>query len=273
MANRYAKKMTMEVGIHCADTQDLIDSMLDVTPVGDIWGIGKEHQKLLLNHGFKTAGDLIKAPQEWIRKQLSVKGQRLLAELKGVSCVQWNEQAPPKKNICTSRSFGKLIRSKKEVQQAVASHTASCGAKLRKEGSCARKIHVFIQTNSHRTHDAQYFHSITLELPVATNSTAELIKYAMKALAIIYKDGYNYQKTGVIVMELVPASEIQLGLFDTVKRKQDEVLMHTVDNLNVAYGKDMVRFSTQGYGKSWKLRQEHLSQSYTTRFDQIKEVL
>jgi DNA polymerase V len=272
MANRYAKKMTMDVQVHCADTQYLIDCLLQFTPVGEIWGIGTENEKLLLKEGFKTAADLVKAPEEWIRKALTVKGQRLLTELKGISCMPFTAERPAKKAIATTRSFGKLIASKKEVQQALATHTASCGAKLRKEGSCARKLHVFIQTDNYRTQDAQLSHSITMELPVATNCTPELIRCAMKALELIYKDGYNFKKTGVIAMELVPAPSVQMGLFDMVNRKRDEKLMHTLDNINVAYGKDTVRFSTQGYGKEWKLRQEHLSKPYTTRFDQIKEV-
>jgi DNA polymerase V len=272
MANRYAKKMTLEVGVHCADTQDEIDILLNFTPAGDIWGIGSEHEKFLIKHGFKTAADLAKAPEEWIRKELSVKGQRLLTELKGTSCITFTEVKPPKKAIATTRSFGKLISSKKEVQQAVATHTASCAAKLRKEGSCARKLHVFIQTDNFRTQDAQLAHSITMELPVATNSTPELIRYAMKALDLIYKEGYNFKKTGVVALELVPAPSVQMGLFDGVNRKRDEKLMRAVDNINVSYGKETVRHAVQGYARDWKLRQEHLSKPYTTRFDQIKKV-
>jgi DNA polymerase V len=272
MANKYAKKMTMEVGVHCADTPDLIDILLNFTPVGDIWGIGLEHEKFLVHHGFKTAADLVKAPEEWIRKELSVKGQRLLYELKGIACMEITEVKDFKKAIATTRSFGKLINTKKEVQQALATHTASCGAKLRRERSCARKLHVFIQTDNFRTQDAQYAQSITLEMPVATNSTRELIGYTMKALDLIYREGYNYKKTGVIAQELVPAPALQMGLFDGVNRKKDEKLMQVLDNINVAYGNDAVRYSVQGYGKDWKLRQKHLSKVYTTRFDEIKGV-
>jgi DNA polymerase V len=272
MANRYVKKQWIESGVYYAGTPEIVDRLLNFTPVGNIWGIGKEHETFLITHGFITAADLVKAPEEWIRKELSVKGQRLLTELKGTSCMEFTEVKAPKKNIATTRSFGKLITSKKEVQQALASHTASCGAKLRKERSCARKLHVFIQTDNFRTQDKQYAPSITIELPVATNSTPELIRYALKALELIYKDGYNYKKTGVIALELIPAPSVQMGLFDGVNRKKEETLMQALDNINVSYGRDAVRYSVQGYGKEWKLRQEHLSPCYTTHFDQIKEV-
>ena len=272
LANKYAKKMTMEVGVHCADTPDLIDILLHFTPVGDIWGVGTEHEKFLIKHGFKTAADLVKAPEEWIRKHLSVKGLRLLTELKGTPCIEFVEEKPAKKAVATVRSFGKLIKSKKEVQQALAAHTASCGAKLRKEGSCARKLKVFIETDNYRTQDPQLSHSIVINLPVGTNSTSELIRYAMKALDMLYQQGYNFKKTGVEALEMVPASSVQLGLFDGVNRKRDEKLMQAVDNINVSYGKETVRHAVQGYGKEWRLRQQHLSNAYTTRFDQLKEV-
>jgi DNA polymerase V len=272
MANRYAKKKQQKTGVYCADTEDAVHRMLQHTNVGAIWNIGKQHEQFLLLNGFQTAADLLQAPEEWIRKNLSVKGQRLLNELKGIPCLVWEEKPPPKKNICTARSFGRLITTKRELQQAVATHTASCGSKLRSEGSCAQKLHVFIQTNIHRAVDKQYFQSITLELPVATNSTKELIHYAMKGLGAIFKEGYNYQKAGVMVLDLVPQETTQMGLFDTEDRKKDKVLMQTLDSVNKAFGKDAVRFGVQGYGKAWKLKQEKLSPCFTTRIDSLMKV-
>jgi DNA polymerase V len=184
-------------------------------------------------------------------------------------CIKWEEQTHTRKNICTSRSFGKLITAKTEVKQAVAKFTASCGEKLRREKTCARKVHVFIQTNPHRPTDPQYFQSITLELPVASNLTSELMKYSMRGLEMIFQPGYHYQKAGVMVLDLVPASEIQLGLFDKENRGRDQKLMDSLDKVNKAFGKDRVRFGVQSYGTSWKLKQGNLSPCYTTRLDQI----
>jgi hypothetical protein len=39
----------------------------------------------------------------------------------------------------------------------------------------------------------------------------------LKALDIIYKDGYKYLKCGVIVMDLVPDSQVQGDLFNSAK--------------------------------------------------------
>ena len=154
--------------------------MLAFTGVGDVWGIGPQYAALLKKHGFHTALDLTGAPEEWIRKEMSVVGQRLYQELKGIPCIRWEEEAPAKKNICTSRSFGKLIARKNELKQAVAKFTSSCAEKLRREKTCARRLEVFIQTNPHKPELPQYFQSIELQLPVPTQLTTELMKYSMR---------------------------------------------------------------------------------------------
>jgi DNA polymerase V len=269
MANRYAKKTRPDEGVFCADEPWKINDLLQCTPVADVWGIGKEHAQRLNQKGFFTAAHFVKAPEDWVRKEMAVVGLRTQKELKGTTCIKWEEQARAKKNICTSRGFGKLTTCKKEVQQAVATFTSSCAQKLRRQNSCATKIHVFVQTNVHRRQDEQYFHSIELDILSPTNSTKELLKYAMTALNIIYKPGYKYNKTGVMVLDLVPASQVQLSLFETAGREKDKKAMEAVDSVNNAFGSDVVRMARQEFNKKWKLRQQHLSPCYTTRFDQL----
>lgn len=273
MANRFAKKKMPEVGVFNANSKNLIADMLQFTKVGDVWGIGKQHASFLNKNGFYTAADLVNAPEEWIRKKMSVVGQRTLNELKGISCIKWEENPPARKNICTSRSFGQLISTKTEIQQAVAKFTASCGEKLRRENSCAKKLHVFIQTNPHRNMDQQYFQSITMELPVPTNSTNELMRYSMSGLNMIFRPGYNYQKAGVMMLDLISGGEIQLGLFDTQNRRRDKQLMQTLDEVNKSFGKDVVRYGVHAYGNKWKLRQNNLSPCYTTKLDQLPKAM
>lgn len=272
MANKFAKKRKKAVGVHLAIDQPQIDELLNQTPVGDIWGIGGQYSKFLEQNNITTAADLLKAPEEWVRRTMTVVVQRLIYELKGIRAIKLEDLPPPKKNICTSRSFGTLLSTHQQLQSPVASHAATCARKLRKEKSCATKIHVFVQTNPFRSGDQQYFGGITIPLNVASNSSSELIKFAMKALSLVYKPGYNYQKCGVMVLDLVPEQTIQLGLFDKRDREKDEKLMKALDKANKALGKDMVRYGSHGYGQHWKLKASKLSPCYTTRLDQIMNV-
>jgi DNA polymerase V len=269
MANRWAKKHVKETGIYVLDTREKLLHVLSQTPVEDIWGIGGQQTKRLKINGIHTALDLSRANDAWIQKELQVVGARLVNELRCIPSIPWEDSPPAKKNICTSRSFGKLLTDKSLIAQATASYAAKCAAKLRGQQSCAKLVHVFIHTNIHKADEPQYFRSINLELPVATNSTKEVIHYALRGLDIIYQEGYRFKKTGVIVMDIVPESQVQMGLFDSFNRSKDKKLMRALDGVNTAFGRDLVRFAAQGYSKEWHLRAQKCSKQYTTNINDI----
>jgi DNA polymerase V len=271
MANRFAKKKRRDIGVHWAANERLVEEMLDATEVADIWGIGSSYATLLLRNGFKTALDLVKAPEEWIRKTMTVKGQRLLNELKGIPSIEWEFEQAAKKNICTSRSFGNLLSDKNEIKEALCNYAATCALKLRQQKSCCKKVHVFIQTNPHKTEDKQYARSITIDLAIASNNSTDIIKYATKGFDIIFKEGYSYLKCGVIVMDLVPVTQVQGSLFATPGKK-GKTLMEAMDKVNKALGKETVRLAIQGFEKRYRLKAEHLSPCYTTNINHILKV-
>jgi len=269
LANHFTKKHRKHVGVHLIASTDQAEALLQQSAIGDVWGIGPQHEQLLLENGVQTAADFIKLPEDWVRNNMSVVGLRLMFELRGIPAIKWEDIPPPKKNICTARSFGRLLTNFRDVQQAVAAHAASCAQKLRHENSCATKVHVFIETSPHRKEDKQHMASVTVRLNVATSSSSEIIKFAMHALKMIFQRGHNYMKAGVMVLDLVPQDNIQLGLFDTRDRQKDNRLMKQLDSTNKSFGKNIVRYGTQGYGRNWQLRQAHLSPCYTTRLDHI----
>lgn len=270
MANRYAKKTQKKIGVYSLDTPEKIKEVLAWTEIADVWGIGGQHSRRLKWMGINTAADFIeKLNPDWVRKNMTVVGERMLNELKGIPSIQWEEIMKPKKGICTARSFGKLLSEKKDIEEALANYAANCAVKLRKQKSCTGTLHIFIQTNIHRTQDKQYSRSITLKMPVPTSSSIEIVRYAFKGLDIIYKPGYNYKKTGIIVTDIIPDTQVQSSFFDTVNREKDARVMKTLDSVNNRFGKDLVKLAAQGYTKKWKLRQERLSPCYTTNIDQV----
>jgi nucleotidyltransferase/DNA polymerase involved in DNA repair len=116
-------------------------------------------------------------------------------------------------HIRSSRSLDELATFLKDIQQPLAAHAAVCARQLKAEQRAARRIHVYIQTNPFYTKDKQCLAAVTLPLPTATNSSSELIKYAMRALQMIYQPGFKYQKCGVMAVDLVPQETHQLDLF------------------------------------------------------------
>lgn len=270
MANRFAKKTKKHTGVHIIDTPEKVIEVLRFTDVEDIWGVGRQYAAMLRRNGFNNAFDLSVAPAAWIRKNMSVVGLRLLNELQGVPCIEWELEPPAKKNICVARSFGQLLSQRDDVMEALANYTAIAALKLRKQHSCASGMQVFVQTNAFRTQDKQYYRSITVPFGVATNTTSELLHYARMALERIWKEGFNFKKVGIILIDLVPEEMIQYGLYDRRDRSRDRRLMNAVDSINRQLGgRDIVRFATQGYSRKWRLRQEKLCPCYTTRLEDV----
>ena len=89
----------------------------------------------------------------------------------------------------------------------------------------------------------------------------------------MYRSDCVYKKAGVLVGRTVPESQVQLSLFDTLDRDKRREVNSVVDTINRKMGRDKVKLAVQGSGRKWKLKQEKLSPCYTTRFEDMLEVV
>jgi DNA polymerase V len=272
MANRYAKKQKLLNGVFAVFTANEITELLKKTAIGDVWGIGSMHRKRLEQIGIKTAHDFTLLPKGWVKRNMTVVGERMWYELKGEKAVEWLPPRDEKKAICTARSFGQLLSDEKPIREAVANHAFSCSQKLRRQKSAAESVYVFLQTNTHRLQDRQLSTSIRIILPFATNHSDRIIQAALDGLKKIYRNGYNFKKAGVMVLDLVPENSAQTNLFEETIHPEKMVLMERIDNINCAYGKNTVIFGAQGMERKWKLKQEKLSPCYTTKWSDLKRL-
>lgn len=271
IANHIAKKHRIN-GVFVLEGEDLLRRALNYFPVEDIWGIGRQSAKFLQNRGIKTALQLSQCDESWVKRNLTISGLKIVNELKGIPCIPLDDTPPPKKNICTSRSFGSEVHSLNELRESVSSFASMCASKLRKQKSVAKKVSVFIYTNPFKVDRKQYNGYKVLELPTATNDTLEIVKMALKGLESIYRKDCIYKKAGVIVHDTSPESQLQLNIFDKVDRVKRKSLMKAYDSINHRMGRDTVRLTVQGYDRKWRMKQEQLSPCYTTRMTEILEV-
>ena len=268
VANQIAKKSSVD-GIHILEGDKDITKALKQFPVADLWGIGRRYARKLKGLKINTALEFRNLNENWVRKNMSVNGVRLQKELKGEKCFDLEIMSQRKKNICTSRSFGKEIQSYTRLVEALSSFASSCAMKLRLQKSCCSNISVFILTNPHNSNIEQQHSYLTLQFDTPTSDSMEIVKMAVKGLKMIYKKGVTYKKAGVIVGNTTPNNQVQMSLFDKIKRNKRKRLMNSVDKINALMGRNTVRIASQGYGRKWKLRQERLSPCYTTCFSDI----
>ena len=270
IANKIAKKFPEKTrGVYVIDKQKRVKA-LKWTKIEDVWGIGRRFSKKLLSIGVKTAFDFTELPDQFIRAELSIVGLRLKHELEGRPALEL-DRVKNKKTIATTRSFKNDISDLSELKERISTFADSCSVKLRKQNSHCNLLMVFIQTNSHRKEHKQYSKNINIKLPYPTNSSITISKYATKALEAIYKQGYKFKKVGVIVMGITPKDARQLKLFLN-ENPRHEGLMETIDKVNNHYGYKLLKLGSQNPKRTWILRQEKLSNKYTTSWNELLEV-
>jgi DNA polymerase V len=272
IANRLAKKDVSASGVYVLNSAAGIQAALKATAVEDIWGIGRRYAAFLYQSGIENAWQLREANESWVKQRMSVVGQRLHMELRGISCLPLEILSPPKKMVGSSRSFVKPLTTLSALQEAVATYVSRVGEKLRKQRSCAQLITVFIRTNRFSKDAVQYGNARSIQMPVPTDHTPELIRYAFQALELIYREGFSYKKAGILVGGLVPAYDCQQQLFDQLDRKKAIKAMQAMDEINSKLGRFKVRSAAMGFAKQGETRQNDLSPNYTSKWNDILEV-
>ena len=267
VANRIAKKQT-DNGVFDIRSQEVQDKILRTLDVEKIWGIARRWAERLNRIGIHKASELRDASPTVIRKHLSVVGERLVRELRGHSCIDL-EDIQPRKNIMSSKSFGALLTEKKPMEEALSNYAARACEKLRKQNSRAQAVYVFVQTNGFRKTDKQYSNAFTCTLTIPTSDTRLIIRAAKICLDRIYKPGYRYKKTGIMLLDLIPASLEQKHLFVDSDHRPGDQLMDVVDRINRDHGPDTLFFGAQGVNREWKMRCGLRSPRYTTQWEEL----
>lgn len=274
VANHFAKKYPGYKGVCRIVTEEQKVKALKLTPIGDVWGIGRRVAPRLLAMGLTTAFDYVSMPQDWVYKNLGLGGLRVWNELNGKESVE-EERDEARQSICTSRSFAETITDIQELSARVSDFAAKCAEKLRHDGTAAYCINTFLYTNRFREDKPQDFPDATIRLDMPASSTQEVVSAALKALKLIWKPGFEYKKAGVVVFDIVNRDERQLTLFETdsAKKEKQDVLSQIMDNVNVSSGQNVLRVATQRPGHyADGIRREHASRLFSTDWDSIIEI-
>ncbi len=270
IANEHAKKL--DAGVFVLNTDEDVNNLLRDQPVTEIWGIGRRYGAFLNKNGILTALDLKNASDVWVKKNMSVVGLRTVWELRGISCIPFDEEDPPKKSICTSRSFGKVVKDIKDLHEAIATYAARAGEKVREQGSLATYMQVFM-VHKEVGSDLYQQQQTHVVFPEPTAYTPTIISYAKAAVSSLFRTELSYRKAGVIMCDLVPEACFQPDLFSKggVSKKKMQ-LMHLMDEVNERYGHQMLQMAAEGIDKGWKVKQINRTPRYTTCWDELLKV-
>ncbi len=270
VANHIAKKQKSGV-VSLVNIKDL-DPILEKVEVRDIWGVGKQLSKFYIKNGIYNAKQLKNASNTWIKKTKNVLSSRTAMELRGVPCIEIETKQAKRKSCCVSRSFGKKVEKIRELKESVTSYCLNAAEKIRSESLVSKSITVFIRTSPFQNKGIFYSNSKAIDFPIATNNSIEIVKNALTALDLIYKDGFKYQKAGIILSGLSD-SEKGNSLFKSTKDERIKNLMQSIDSTNYKYGRSTISLASAGINKKWSMRRQYSSKIDTADFYSLPKIV
>jgi len=273
LANHCAKKgLAGENGVCDFGRLDAQErkALFSALPVGEIWGVGRRIAEKLLAMNIETVEDLRIASQKAIRDQFSVVLERTVQELNGIPCIELEEAGTPRQQIMVSRSFGSSVTEYGDLAESVSYFATKAAEKLRQDGSVAASVCVYIRTNPFNEKEPQYQRSMIVPLGQPSDDTTMLVKASLIGLKAIYRTGYRYKKTGVLLMGLQSKETVQATLFDdTAKQAKSAGMMSVMDSINRKMGKGSMTIASSGIQHRWAMRRERKTPNYTTDWDEL----
>ena len=263
IANHIAKKKLSGV-TNLIGVED-IDPILEKIEINDVWGVGKQLTKFYHKNGIYNAKQLKNKSNTWIKKSSNVLSSRTSMELRGIPCIDLETITSRRKSCVVSRSFGQRVEKFQELREAVAKYCLNASEKIRSESLIAKSLTVFIRTSLFQSKFGYYSNSKTIDFPIATNNSIEIVKAALTGLETIFKNSYQYQKAGVMLTGLSNSNDGK-NLFSSEKDEKINNLMRSIDNTNNRYGRATLSLASAGVHKKWNMRRQHSSKIDTADY-------
>ena len=160
-----------------------------------------------------------------------------------------------------------------ELKESITTHCMNAAEKIRTDNQTTRRITVFIRTSPFQK-DKNYYSNIkNIDLPVRTNDSIILVKEALIALKHIFKEGYRYQKAGIILSKLKDTNTYKKNLFSKINNEEKrKKLMKAIDYTNIKYGRNVLSIAQAGLKKGWNIKRRYSSKINTACFELLPSV-
>ncbi|MGE8204427.1 DNA polymerase thumb domain-containing protein [Heyndrickxia sp. NPDC080065] len=212
--------------------EDVPGKLWPISPLREMWGIGKRLEKRLNRMGIFSVGQLARYDLEKLESTFGIMGNQLYYHAWGVDLSEMG--APIMEGQV---SFGKsqiLLRDYKEeheIKHVILEMCEEVARRTRSHGKAGRTISLGIGY-SDSDFGGGFYRSHTIDEP--TNVTMKLYQVCLKLFHIHYT-GKNVRQISIAVSNLVDDNILQLSLFEPNRVKQHE-LGFVVDLIRDRYG-------------------------------------
>ncbi|MCJ2091117.1 Y-family DNA polymerase [Methylobacterium sp. J-072] len=243
--------------------------------VAEVWGIGRASLAKLEAMGVDSVADLRDLDPRPVRKGLTVVGERIIHELRGLACLPLEMVPARRKGCAVTRSFSGRIEDRATLEEAVSAHATRLGEKLRREGLATNHVTVFYHTSEHDRDAPMRSVSTTVTLPEHTSDTLALIKAARHGVAKTWREPgerpWRYSKAGIVTNDLVLLAHSPRALIGRMDRERSGPLMAAMDACNARWGRGAVVPARSGLvtRRDWSTKFEMRTPRYTTQVTEL----
>lgn len=250
---------------------------LSITPIGEVWGIGRKTEEKLLREGIETVLQFSQTDVFTLRRKYGVVLERTLREIQGVSCLPVESVQKPKEQILRSRSFSHSTNDRSVLLSSVSTHMTEVARQLRREKAEAKKAGVFFLTSPFKENEPWHAAEPVTELTLPTSDTMRLVEVACRLVEAHWRPGFRYCKAGAFVTDLIPEGSCSVtgSLFDLPDEERDATrrrLMECLDDLTRRFGKGAWKIGSSGLADGWQMKRDRLTPAYLTRWADIMTV-
>lgn len=250
---------------------------LSITPIGEVWGIGRKTEEKLLREGIETVLQFSQMDSFTLRRKYGVVLERTLREIQGVSCLPVESVPKPKEQILRSRSFSHATNDRSVLLSSVSTHMTEVARQLRREKAEAKKAGVFFLTSPFKENEPWHAAEPVTELTLPTSDTMRLVEVACRLVEAHWRPGFRYCKAGAFVTDLIPEGSCSVtgSLFDLPDEERDATrrrLMECLDDLTRRFGKGAWKIGSSGLADGWQMKRDRLTPAYLTRWADIMTV-
>ena len=250
---------------------------LSITPIGEVWGIGRKTEENLLREGIENVWQFSQADVFTLRRRYGVVLERTLREIQGVSCLPVESVPKPKEQILRSRSFSHATNDRSVLLSSVSTHMTEVARQLRREKAEAKKAGVFFLTSPFKENEPWHAAEPVTELTLPTSDTMRLVEVACRLVEAHWRPGFRYCKAGAFVTDLIPEGSCSVtgSLFDLPDEERDATrrrLMECLDDLTRRFGKGAWKIGSSGLADGWQMKRDRLTPAYLTRWADIMTV-
>ena len=250
---------------------------LSITPIGEVWGIGRKTEEKLLREGIENVWQFSQADVFTLRRRYGVVLERTLREIQGVYCLPVESVPKPKEQILRSRSFSHATNDRSVLLSSVSTHMTEVARQLRREKAEAKKAGVFFLTSPFKENEPWHAAEPVTELTLPTSDTMRLVEVACRLVEAHWRPGFRYCKAGAFVTDLIPEGSCSVtgSLFDLPDEERDATrrrLMECLDDLTRRFGKGAWKIGSSGLADGWQMKRDRLTPAYLTRWADIMTV-